>query len=345
MGKILNTYSGLTATQLKTRSSCPTQTNITVLTSTIDCVNITVTQVKGVLGSGSTAVSGLCSEALVNKWSGFSPREFYNLSGFVTSRVKTPYALGSFAGYNHSAITPDTYNTEVFTLGSANANTNIAVGFNVNLGEVNWQTYGAWTHFHLLEGGSIKGSIDLSTYVANSVVNIPINLLSGIAGSTTNYTITGWFGQSPTNYLSKLVQTDAICQITITVPPLFANFTLVDSTANQVVIANAEGVTWTNQLTCILTNPLISGNNLQGKYRCTANSDIGLINVGQFGIERATVNCYRIRAGVTSSRYAVISNYRILYNATGTAFDWTIPSALLPQQDNDLYYLEFDSLV
>lgn len=344
MGKKRYTYAGLTATQLKTRSSCPLATDIIIEASNIDCSNINITQVKGVLGTTVTSVSGLCSDANVNKWSGFSPREMYNSSGFVDSRVRTPYELGIFSGYNHSAVIPDTTNTEALSLGSANANQDIAVGFNVNLGEVNWLESGLWSHFHLVEGGIIKGSIDLSTYVANTVVNLSINLLAGGTGTTTNYTIIGYFGSSVSNFTSRLVETDAVCSITILSPPQFSNFILVDSTANQTVIATAESVSWTNQLSCILTDKLIAGNNLQGKYRCTANSDIGLINVGEFGIIRSTVNCYRVRNSVQSSKYAVVSNYRILYSALGTSFDWAIPSALLPQQDGDLFYLEFDNL-
>ena len=80
MGKIQNTYGGFTATALKTRASIPTQTNIIVNGSSIDCSNIIISGIKGVLGDTATSVVNLSNSANVNKWSGFSPIEYYNVA-------------------------------------------------------------------------------------------------------------------------------------------------------------------------------------------------------------------------------------------------------------------------
>lgn len=104
MGKILNTYNGLSASQIiaKASNTC----TMTLAGSTVDCTNITTTKIKSVLGASSNSVSALCQHSGVNKYSGFSPVEWYISGTDLYNRVKTPYTMGSFAGYNHSAVTP-----------------------------------------------------------------------------------------------------------------------------------------------------------------------------------------------------------------------------------------------
>ena len=104
MGKIINTYGGFTAQQIKDRASATC--NMVVNGSTVECSDITVSKVKNVLGANTTTVGGLCSSSTVNKWSQFSSYECYSDNGVLKFMLKTPYTLGCFAGYNHNAVAP-----------------------------------------------------------------------------------------------------------------------------------------------------------------------------------------------------------------------------------------------
>lgn len=106
MSKDLSSYDGFSATDIKNRADIPAQSNITVNGSTVQCTDIKLTDVKNAIGSSSSTVGGLCNDSAVNKWSYFGPTEWYVSSETLLNRVKTPYSLGSFAGYNKDAVEP-----------------------------------------------------------------------------------------------------------------------------------------------------------------------------------------------------------------------------------------------
>lgn len=163
MGKIINAYNEFTAQQIKDRADVPLQADMTVVGSTVDCSNISVSLIKNVLGVGDTAVSALCSSVNVNKFSGFGPTEWYRSGGLLLSRIKTPYMIGSFAGYNHNAAVagfvsdlskPTTFD---YTIG-ANSYT---LGVSLQRGEIDWWPLVQATHVKLViknNSGVIVGS-------------------------------------------------------------------------------------------------------------------------------------------------------------------------------------------
>ena len=73
MGKIRTAFRQITAATLKSKASIPAQTDITVVGNTIDCVNISLTQVKNVIGALTFSVYDVCRHDNVNVWSQFGP--------------------------------------------------------------------------------------------------------------------------------------------------------------------------------------------------------------------------------------------------------------------------------
>ena len=106
MSKDLSAYDGFSATDIKNKADIPMQNNITVNGSTIQCTDILLTDVKNAIGTSSTTVDSLCTDSSVNKWSNFGPTEWYVSNQSLYNRVKTPYSLGNFAGYNKDAVEP-----------------------------------------------------------------------------------------------------------------------------------------------------------------------------------------------------------------------------------------------
>jgi hypothetical protein len=111
MAKVLNEYNGMTAAAIKTAADIPEQSNMVVNGTTVECSNISITQVKGVIGAEYTNLGYICSHDNVNKWSYFSPyTRSRNGNGDISFSFKYPYSLGDFAGYDHSAK-PSTWYT------------------------------------------------------------------------------------------------------------------------------------------------------------------------------------------------------------------------------------------
>jgi hypothetical protein len=138
MAKVLSIYSDFTADQLKARTSIPVQSGITVSGNTIICEDFDTTQIASVLGSAETDVNSLYTSALVNKWSNFSPIEFYDSGGgVILPRAKTTRDLSDFAGYNHNAYPPTYFNTKPTTWTATKTGSYvIAMGFDLRKGEL-----------------------------------------------------------------------------------------------------------------------------------------------------------------------------------------------------------------
>lgn len=132
MGKIINAYGGYTPVKIINRSS--DTSDMVIVGSTVDCSNISITRIKNVLNETTTAVSALCSSPNVNKWSGFSPIEWYLSGGVLLNRVKIPYSIGSFAGYDHIADAPYILRYS----DTLHANLNETIFADIILSEIDW---------------------------------------------------------------------------------------------------------------------------------------------------------------------------------------------------------------
>jgi hypothetical protein len=103
----INAYLDYTASQIKSRASIPDQNAMIVDGSVIHCYKIDTRVVGEILGEGPYASIGtLCASSEVNEWSYFSPREWWDNSGTIESKVKSGVTKDYFAGYHHDAVAP-----------------------------------------------------------------------------------------------------------------------------------------------------------------------------------------------------------------------------------------------
>jgi len=194
MGKLISAYAGFTATDLKNRGS--NTCDMVVNGTNVDCTNLTDTRIKNVLGVGVTGVAQLCTSTAVNKWSCFSPTEWYvGTYPNLVNRVKTPYTMGSFAGYNHNAVEPTSFNSSFeYTKGAAGSTITQSIAAKVKMGEYDWSKLGG-THARVVtfDGASIYSQSGI----------LPIN---GAGNFITFDNVTFTFSTSTvgtTNYVTK----------------------------------------------------------------------------------------------------------------------------------------------
>ena len=195
MGKIISSYGGFSSTDIKNRAEIPLQADMVVTGNNVDCSNLNVTQIKNVLGESSTAVGGLCTSPLVNKWSGFSPVEWYLSAGSFLNRVKIPYSMGSFAGYNHGAVSAgfmggSHITTFKYISGDSTPHT-ISTGLQV--GEINFPSMVGATHVKMVikEGSTLVGSNLVAigtTYNDTTPINPFYNVVMGSRTGTVTFT-------------------------------------------------------------------------------------------------------------------------------------------------------------
>ena len=160
--KILNAYGGFTAQQIKDRAEIPIQAYMTVVGNTVECVQVPISVIKGILASSSTSVGGLCTDANVNQWSGFGPREWYVNNGVLINRLKTPYEMGYFAGYNHDALSPlVSGKTETININSGQQ-TSSGVTCSFELSEIDWTQYALITQIGFVS--KIGSTVLATTY-------------------------------------------------------------------------------------------------------------------------------------------------------------------------------------
>jgi len=196
MGKVLYTYGGFTAQDLKNRASIPSQADITVGANYIDCSSVDIpSEIRDVIGEGSNDLGTIYCSEKVNKWSGFGPREWYVSAGSFFNRIKSnPCDMSNFCGYNHNAIIPgfmggSHITTFKYISNDANPYT-ISVGLQV--GEINFPSMVAATHVKLVvrESGSVVGSglIAIGTaYNGTTPINPYYNLTIGSRTGTRTF--------------------------------------------------------------------------------------------------------------------------------------------------------------
>lgn len=187
------TFGGVTASTVKSRADIPITASTTVNGSYLDCADIKISQIASVLGSSSNSLSVLCGASAVNKYSGYGPTEYYISSGSMLNRVKTPYTVGSFAGYDHAALGP------YFLSNSSNFSiiegaTSTTVNASLMLGQYNWWLtdlyFGAVTMEVSISGSVVATQIVNLTQSTFLTTSIDFNQTINVTGWTTAHTLT-----------------------------------------------------------------------------------------------------------------------------------------------------------
>jgi len=170
MAKVLNSYTLNTGINIKNRSSGIGDESAT--TSTVSVTNITTTDIRNAIGESMNAVKALHDSANVNQWSNFGPfaHAIANGNELYFSR-KDPAAMGNFAGYNHSAITPyaeviSVEPTDVIVFPGQEVS--IHVNTKMHLGELDYKSMAAGGTTQVLLSGaaycSATGDASISDY-------------------------------------------------------------------------------------------------------------------------------------------------------------------------------------
>lgn len=206
MGKIRNTYRAYTASELKSRADIPAQGNISVGSTSIDCIDINITNVKNVLGVSTTKLSELCTSANINQWSGFSPYSRaitgWGTTGYVTNSLPTSdFNLGDFAGYNHDApeVGWDGDAPEGTIYYDENGQTGFSCG--VKIGELNTDdlvegiisaTMVLWQGANIIHSETVQLNTvtDVVGFDAQISINNPTTLIGGIFLTSTEESAT-----------------------------------------------------------------------------------------------------------------------------------------------------------
>ncbi len=345
MAKILNTYNGLTPAQIVAKAS--NTCTLTVAGATVDCTDITVTKIKNVIGGTSTTVGSLCTSGNVNKYSGFSPREWYISGNVVYDRPKTPYSMGNFAGYNHNAGSPFCTVNPTFNLASSQALQSVDINVSINISEANFSAI--QTHCLIVVDGTILNSFPLSSYNPLTSTDLTITTTAPVQGGTKTLNISVWLGTAGT-YVGQLVTLAKSTVINVGVAPLFANCLIVDSAANRTAVDTKclDGSEYCNGLEVTSNTRTVDSANLYGYYTVTAR--LHNTSDGSFSryldipdrVIRMTVSAYKVNAGNTSATYTIGTNLFIINDSS--SFSYTIPAGLLAVADNDMFYTVFDTL-
>ncbi|HEY3389622.1 MAG TPA: hypothetical protein VGK38_08640 [Prolixibacteraceae bacterium] len=354
MGKLISAYGGFTATDLKNRADIPLQADMVITGSDVDCSDITITKIKNILGETVTGIGALCQSANVNKWSGFSPREWYTDTQVIKDRVLPPYTFGSFAGYNNEAISPFIQSVSDIVLGSDYNAVSYNPTIKVNLGEVNWNKYG-FDYCYILVDGVENVNFPLTSYVGNTLKDVVLSLTTPARGYDKNYSVTVWMG----NELHKsgsLTQVSDIFNIKVQRIAEFTAHTIVNSTANKLIIEDYMSIDkqfeYISDIYLQSIDKAISFNTLTGKYLLTADvkrkSDNVLLRTIQVGggnsIDRplCNVTLYKTNNNVTSATATINTAYMVGTLAGGYSYTFTIPTEL-NKVDGDNFYLVFDT--
>lgn len=194
MGKIISAYGSFTAQNIKDRADIPAQADMTVSGSNVDCINIPLSLVHNTLQSSLLTVYGLCTTPRVNKWSNFSPKEWYvDANHYLQNRAKTPYYLGNFAGYNHGAVQArvlydySTKNAQITPVSNT-----FSVQVALNSGEINWTAINGGSNISKVcvkvydSLGQLKTtkSVDISTFMKDGD-QIPCIITDSITSTDT----------------------------------------------------------------------------------------------------------------------------------------------------------------
>lgn len=184
MGKIITGYEDFTNAQILTRATAGLCT-MTNMTTYVDCTDITITGIKSAIGESVTSLGALCVSALVNKWSWFSSREWLVAGGALYDTPRTPYTMGGFAGYNHSAVGPFAYNNSLdpATINEAET-TEVTVTVTLNLGEIRWAGTGSANIRYIGINSKIDGASQGISYVTFTEDSNHIQILTNVFNAT-----------------------------------------------------------------------------------------------------------------------------------------------------------------
>lgn len=249
MGKIINTYRGYTATELKTRSDIPsTATYIVTGATSINISNLTTDDIGNVIGETYTTVSQLCKSAKINKWSAYSPYirtvTGSGVNGIIGHELPTKdYSMGSFAGYNHTAVTPSYYNTNRTTTISTSASATVTFECDFTLGELiitNNDIQGVaeilGIVFTIWDGATLKGyqirDIDSGKdeWRAGTSLGFSVDF-TGPASNSTTYTCKLFFNNDRTTYSYN---SSELCQVFSTELPQYSKIVRVQTSSTDI---------------------------------------------------------------------------------------------------------------
>lgn len=154
MAKTICAYRGFTASCICARAEVPAQSNMSVSSTCVNACNITMSSIKNAIGAGSYALSGLATCACTAEWSGFSPHNI-SISNYVLSMANptTNYSMGSFAGYNHTPVTP-TFDHIYYTANVVTGNPATFDGY-VYIGELNYPYPATAVVMTIWDGGTL----------------------------------------------------------------------------------------------------------------------------------------------------------------------------------------------
>lgn len=197
MGKIRTAFRQITAATLKSKASIPAQTDITVVGNTIDCVNISLTQVKNVIGASTFSVYDVCRHDNVNVWSQFGPtiRIYTGVGTWSAALVNskpTECKLADFAGYQHFTTSVPGYafpeNPKTVYVNSGSKATVLC---DVNIGGFDYPDVGSnpGIAFVLFDsGGVIRGWSVISLNNQTETAYLSLDTIDVVSSSTS-----GWY--------------------------------------------------------------------------------------------------------------------------------------------------------
>lgn len=221
MGKIRSTFRQITATTLKSKSDIPKQADITVNSGNIDCVNISLTQVKNVIGSSTFSVYDVCRHDNVNVWSQFGPtvRTYSNTGTWSATLVNskpTQANLGDFAGYQHNPFFVPGYITTVPMEIWINSGSTATIFLDLNIGDFDYPNLGSnpGIVFVLFNSrGSIMGWSVQSFSSLKEFANLELTTIDPLSSNTTGWYAGVYITNSDSYFSSSEIQASVMCRV------------------------------------------------------------------------------------------------------------------------------------
>jgi len=207
---IISAYRGFTAAAIKARADIPAQADMTVVETTVDCKNISVSMVRNILNSPSSGVNGVASDSNVNVWSGFGPTVRTAPAGVLINSAPGAGSLGSFAGYNHYATAPRWYNEAPSGDIWISSGTEATFDCTIYIGEVKWEDLGIIGAVHAIYDGAVLVGwvgVDFDNDLIVDIVDLSLTL-SNLTLSKT-YTGKVWL----VSHLVDWTESDNVCSV------------------------------------------------------------------------------------------------------------------------------------
>lgn len=186
---------------------------------TFDVSNISISDIRNVIGESVSTVGGLCSSGKVNQWALFRP------SG------SAPYKLGDFAGYNHQA-NPTTYvmvqlasgTYEIYRQPTSPYTTTVSFGLILKKGERPPTPSRDWRYIRLVAtvSGGLTGTYSFFTQATDaydpSIITIPIPSNDPVSFTLA---ITGHYVDDSNSYIIGPIE-GVIDTVTVNAVPAYA---------------------------------------------------------------------------------------------------------------------------